>query len=177
MTESSKIEMLYAGKFVELVRNGRWEYARRVNGHRAVGIIAVTEAGELILVQQYRIPVGTDTIELPAGLVGDGDGPEEVASAARRELLEETGYEAGSIEYLFDGPSSAGLTDEQVDLVLARSIRQVHSGGGVEGEQITVHTVPLAKLSGSLDLHRDRGVQIDFKVRLAEYMLRLTQQK
>jgi ADP-ribose pyrophosphatase len=169
-------EVLHAGKFIELVRIGRWEYARRTRSQRAVGIIARTDGGELVLVQQHRIPVSADTIELPAGLVGDEDAHEAVTTAARRELLEETGYEAQRIEHLFDGPSSAGLTDEQVDLVLATGLRQVHCGGGIEGERITVHTVAIDNLSEFLKLQRSRGIQIDFKVRLAEYMLRLRQQ-
>lgn len=172
MAEPLTPEVLYAGKFIELVRNGRWEYARRAHGHRAVGIIAMTPADELILVQQYRIPVGTETIELPAGLVGDQEAGEKIETAARRELLEETGFTAAKVEYLFDGPSSAGLTDEQVDLVLATGLRRVHAGGGVEAERITVHTVHLDELGPFLELHRRRGVQIDLKVRLAEYMLR-----
>ncbi len=177
MAEPLTPEVLYAGKYVELVRSGRWEYARRAHGHRAVGIIAMAAADKLILVQQYRIPLGADTIELPAGLVGDQDAREEIETAARRELLEETGYEAQKIDYLFDGPSSAGLTDEQVDLVLATGLRQVHAGGGVEAERITVHTVRLDELGLFLQTHRGRGVQIDFKVRLAEYFLRFRHQK
>ena len=170
--EEQEVRGLYRGKFVELVCNGRWEYARRTHGGSVVGIVALTPARELIVVEQYRIPVGANTLELPAGLVGDEEAGEAIEAAARRELLEETGYDARKWEYLFDGPSSAGLTDEQVQLLLASDLRKVHEGGGVGNERITVHLVPLGELEGFLDGKRRAGVLVDFKVRLAGYMLR-----
>lgn len=165
-------EILFSGKFLEMLRSGRWEYAHRKGNVSAVGIIAVTPEGRLLLVEQYRIPVNTRTIELPAGLVGDEQGAESVELAAQRELLEETGYQAGKVEYLFDGPSSAGMTDEQVHLVLATDLRRQDAGGGVAGEQIIVHEVELADLGQFLAGKRRAGVQIDFKVRLAGCLMR-----
>ena len=168
----SKSEVVYAGKFLEMVKQDRWEFCRRVRGVSAVGIIAVTEAGELILVEQSRIPLAANTIELPAGLVGDDSAGEEIEAAARRELLEETGFAAEHIEYLYDGPSSAGLTDEVVHLVLARDVRETARGGGVGGEQITVHRVAINDLDAFLAQRRASGIHIDFKVRLAGLLLK-----
>lgn len=167
----AKHEVVYAGKFLEMVKDGKWEFVRRKGGVSAVGIIAVTDAGELLLVEQPRIPLGASTIELPAGLVGDDSANEEIEVAAKRELLEETGYAADDIHYLYDGPSSAGMTDEQVHLVLARNVRPIHAGGGVAGEQITVHHVPLPDIDRFLADKRKTGVHIDFKVRLAALLL------
>ena len=106
-------------------------------------------------------------LELPAGLVGD-DGSESTLEAAARELREETGYEApvGNLAWLMSGPSSAGLTDEIVDLVIATDVRRVGPGGGVSGERIDVTVVPLEDLEQHLLAKAAEGVAIDFKVRL-----------
>src|SRR5271170_4183678 len=104
----------WEGKFLRVLKSGRWEYADRVNSNGAVVIVPVTDDGKLVLIEQYRIPVGQRVIELPAGLAGDlpDAETEAMATAARRELLEETGYEAAEITMLMFGPPSAGLASE-----------------------------------------------------------------
>src|SRR5205085_12602765 len=96
MADAPQPTVLYDGKHIQLVRRDRWEYARRKNLTGIVAIVAVTGDGKLILVEQYRPPVGARGIELPAGLAGDaaGEESEALAAAARRELLQETGYGA-----------------------------------------------------------------------------------
>ena len=162
----SGIDTLYQGKHLNLVRADRWEYATRVGASGVVGILAVTPAGKLLLVEQYRKPVGRRVIELPAGLAGDGANTrdEELAIAARRELLEETGYDADRFEMLSRGPSSAGLTDETVVLYRAYNLKKVSAGGGDTTEEIVVHEVPL-NIAGKwlADRARDNRL-IDFKV-------------
>src|SRR5512140_2573788 len=64
-------ETLFTGRFLALVREGRWEYAHRVNATGAAIILAVTDDQRLLLVEQYRIPCHARTIELPAGIIGD----------------------------------------------------------------------------------------------------------
>src|SRR5882672_6123707 len=100
---------LHTGKFLALIQESHWEYVDRVNSPGAAIIAAVTDVQKLLLVEQYRIPLHSRTIELPAGMIGDepGSGDESQAEAARRELLEETGYDAGHMEALFTSPSSA----------------------------------------------------------------------
>lgn len=164
-------KVIYRGQFIELLQHDRWEYAHRAGNVSAVGIVAATDDQKLILVEQFRIPVDTTTIELPAGLVGDGDAGEDIIAAAERELLEETGYQAGQWKYLYDGPSSAGLTDERVHLVRARGLRKVGAGGGIAGEQIVVHEIALAELDAFLAAKRSAGVLIDLKVRLARLLV------
>ncbi len=82
--------ILCEGKFLALVKEGRWEYVDRIGSTGAASIVAVTDEQKLLLVEQHRIPVHARTIELPAGIVGDEPGgtSETLAEAAKRELLE-----------------------------------------------------------------------------------------
>ena len=164
---------LYAGKFLALVKEGRWEYADRTNATGAAIIVAVTDEQKLLLVEQYRIPVHARTIELPAGIIGDDPGncDEVHAEAARRELAEETGYEAGHIEPLTHGPTSSGLTSETVTLFLATKLRRVGAGGCVAHEDITVHEVPLEDIRNWLEAKAQSGVLIEPKVYAGLYFI------
>jgi len=139
-------QTLAEGKHLRLVSRGHWEYAERTVASGAVMIVPVTPAGRVIFVEQYRIPLGQVAIELPAGLVGDilGDAGEPLATAAERELIEETGYAAERLEMVGTFSTSAGLTNETVTLFVAHGLRRVGTGGGDSHEQITVHEVPLA---------------------------------
>ena len=125
----------------------------------------------MVLIEQYRIPLDRRVIELPAGLVGDlAENKEEgLLEAARRELLEETGYEAQSIDYLLDGPSSSGMTNEVFTLVLARDVRKVGSGGGDATEEIRVHVVALDEVDAWLASKRREGFMISPKIFAALY--------
>ena len=114
---------------MELLKEGRWEYVRRVNANGAVMIVAVTEDGELLLVEEYRVPLHALTIGLPAGISGD-KGEESTLQSARRELEEETGYRADAWTYLFTGPSSPGLTTEMVSFYLAEGLHQISKAAG-----------------------------------------------
>jgi ADP-ribose pyrophosphatase len=165
---------LYKGKFLALVKEGHWEYADRTNATGAAIIVAVTDEEKLLLVEQYRIPVHARTIELPAGIVGDdpGNGDEAQTEAARRELIEETGYEAGHIEALMHGPASSGLTSETVTLFLATKLRRVGAGGGVAHENITVHEVPLTEVHDWLEAKAQAGVLVEPKVYAGLYFIR-----
>jgi len=164
---------LYTGKFLALVQEGRWEYVDRVGATGAAIIVAVTEQQKLLLVEQYRIPVNARTIELPAGIVGDepGGADECHADAARRELLEETGYAAEQIEVLTTGPASSGLTSEVVTLLLASGLRRTDAGGGVGHENITVHEVPLNQIHDWLAAKAKEGLLIEPKVYAGLYFL------
>ena len=88
-----------------------WEYVSRSRGRNVVGIVAVTADDELVLVEQFRPPVNNRVLELPAGLVADEDAEEDPLNAARRELLEETGYVSDSWFHFATGLSSSGLSD------------------------------------------------------------------
>jgi ADP-ribose pyrophosphatase len=162
----SQIQTLYQGKYLRLLRSGTWEFVKRNNVCGIVGIVAVTDARELILVEQFRAPVNARVIELPAGLAGDlADAPvEDLALAAKRELLEETGYEASGMTLLAEGPVSAGLSDEVITLFRATGLTKHDDGGGDESENITVHHVPLDGIDAWLAEQRKAGKLIDLKL-------------
>ena len=125
--ESTDVEILAEGRHVRLVRRGTWEYAERTNAKMAVLVAAVTDEQKLLLVEQERIPVGKPVIELPAGLVGDDPGfeDERASDTAKRELIEETGYEAAEMTFLAEGPPSAGMTNERVTFFRASGLKKV----------------------------------------------------
>ncbi len=164
-------KILFTGKFLSLVQEGRWEYANRVKATGAAIILAVTDERKLLLVEQYRIPCHARTVELPAGIIGDEPefGHETHAEAARRELLEETGYLAGTMEALATGPASSGLTSEIVTLFRASNLRKTGKGGGMAHEEITVHEVPLTDIEAWLTDKARSGMLIDPKVYAALY--------
>src|SRR3954466_11841316 len=137
---------LFKGKFLALVKEGHWEYAHRVGATGAAIILAVTPENKILLVEQYRIPVHARTVELPAGITGDSGENESDGEAAKRELLEETGWQADKIEALMTGPASSGLTSETVTIFLATDLKRIHAGGGIEHEKIIVHEIPLRDL-------------------------------
>lgn len=157
---------LHTSKFLALIREGHWEYVDRVNATGAALVLAVTPERKVILVEQYRIPVHARTIELPAGIIGDEPGlsAESNAEAARRELLEETGYAAERVEALTVGPACSGITSERVTLFRATGLRRAGKGGGVAHEDITVHEVPLDGIVAWLEGKAKSGVLIDPKV-------------
>jgi ADP-ribose pyrophosphatase len=168
------LEVLAEGRYLRLVRRRGWEYAERTNAIAIVVLVAVTAEGRLLLTEQHREPVGGPVIELPAGLVGDrpGEAHEDLRTAARRELLEETGYEAGDLRPLAAGPPSAGLSSEVVTFLLATDLRHAGPGGGSEQESITVHEVPLAAVGDWLAEHARAGRLVDPKVYAGLYLLR-----
>jgi len=164
---SDKDEILLGeGRFLRLVRRGRWELVERVGASGAAALVAVTDDRRLVLISQPRPAIGGDVIELPAGLVGDDPGceGEGAAVAAARELTEETGYEASTVERLIGGPTSPGLTSEQITLYWASGLRRVGPGGGLETESITVHEIPLAEVEAWLLERAAAGDAIDLKV-------------
>ncbi|QOV88564.1 NUDIX hydrolase [Humisphaera borealis] len=157
---------LFEGKFISVVKTGNWEFVRRRNLSGIVGIVAVTADDKLILIEQFRPPVGKFVIELPAGLAGDiaGSESEDLSVAARRELLEETGYEAKTMKLLGAGAASAGLSDEIITMFLAKGLKKTGTGEGDGHEQITTHEIPLVRVEAWLKKQVKAGKLIDLKV-------------
>ncbi len=162
---SEQKEVMWAGKFVRVIKQGKWEYASRTREVRAVVILAEHD-GKVILIDQHRVPVGGRCIELPAGLVGDEDANATVEDTAIKELEEETGYTAERIERLGDFQSSPGMVAEGFSLVRAHGVRQISAGGGTADEDINVHLVERAGIPGFLVQKRAEGFAIDVKLLL-----------
>ncbi|MCW3834576.1 NUDIX hydrolase [Sphingomonas canadensis] len=160
------VETPWEGKWIVAKRQGRWEYVARARGIRAAVIVAVDAEGHLLMVEQYRVPLGRRCLELPAGLIGDEHEGDTVELAAIRELEEETGHTAERVELLGEYFSSPGMVSESFTLVRAHGVRRVGEGGGVAGEDITVHRVPLAGVSAFVAEKRAEGVAIDVRMLL-----------
>ncbi|HEY5776458.1 MAG TPA: NUDIX hydrolase [Xanthomonadales bacterium] len=155
----------YRGRFLGLQERDGWEYAFRTNVSGVAVLVPVTNARELILVEQYRIPVRSRVMELPAGLAGDtGDRDESLKTAAQRELIEETGYRAGFLDELLSCPSTPGMSDEIVTIFYAGDLEKVGPGGGNGDEDITVHHVPLKTASQWLEARMAEGIMVDPKI-------------
>ena len=155
----------WEGKYLTVKQRGTWEYVSRARGIKAAVILAVDD-GHVLLVEQYRVPLGKNCLELPAGLVGDEVAGEPAEIAAGRELEEETGYRAGNIENLGEFYSSPGMVSESFTLMKASDLTRVSDGGGVEGENITVHRVALGNVRDFIAAKRAEGCGMDVKLLL-----------
>lgn len=157
----------WRGRYIEARRKGRWEYVARARGIRAAVILAVHQR-HVVLVEQYRVPLGRPCLELPAGLIGDeaGSEGEDVLAAAARELEEETGFHAGRIEALGEFFSSPGMVSESFFLVRAHDLQRIGPGGGVADEGISVHLLPLAGIAGHIQTLAAQGMALDAKLLL-----------
>lgn len=169
---TSSDQLLYQTQWLSLHRIGHWDYVRRPHAEACVGVLAITDADEVVLVDQFRIPVGKRVIEIPAGLYGDepdhaGETPAECAS---RELLEETGFRAGSVTPLIVSPTSAGMSSEWTHLFHATNLTRIHQGGGVGGEDIRTHLVPIREIRSWLAARNVEGLGVDFKIHAALWL-------
>ena len=164
MPDSNQKKTVYEGRYLRLCIEGHWEYAERSNAGSAVIIIARTPADKLLFVEQFRVPLGRNTIEMPAGLVGDLDDEDTLERAAVRELLEETGWQAGQVQVLMTGPTSSGLSNELIAFVRATELTRIHAGGGDDSENITVHEVPVAEAAQWLARKMAEGYPMDPKL-------------
>ncbi|MBY0304832.1 MAG: NUDIX hydrolase [Sphingomonas sp.] len=155
----------WQGKFLAVKLDGTWEYVSRARGIQAAVILAIDD-GHVILVDQYRVPLGRRCLELPAGLVGDETVGESVELAAGRELEEETGYRAERIEPIGFFHSSPGMVSEGFTLVRAHGLTKVGPGGGSDDEDIIVHRVALDALPDFVAAKRAEGLAMDVKLLL-----------
>ncbi|MES1971963.1 MAG: NUDIX hydrolase [Pseudomonadota bacterium] len=160
---SEPIETVWEGRYIVVNKQGTWEYVSRARGIQAAVILAVDQ-GEVLLVEQYRVPLGRRCLELPAGLVGDEEEGESPETSAARELEEETGYRPAKVEKVGYFYSSPGMVSEGFTLVRATGLTKVSDGGGQGDEDITVHRVPLTGIVDFIAAKRGEGVAIDVRM-------------
>ena len=165
MSRDDTAQTVWEGKYIKVTKQGTWEYVSRTRNVTAAVILAIDQ-GHVILVEQYRVPIGARCLELPAGLVGDETEGEEVEAAANRELEEETGYRAGRMVDLGRFHSSAGMSSEGFNLLKAEQLTKVSEGGGVPGEDIEVHRVALDQVPAFIEAKRAEGCCVDVKLLL-----------
>lgn len=158
------MSVVWSGHYIEAVKEGTWEWVRRARDISASVILAITDEGAVVLIEEHRVPLGRNVIGLPAGLVGDTEAGDEPAAAARRELLEETGFAAANWRALGEFAASPGMSSETYHFFIATGLDRVQEGGGVGGEAITVHLVPLRGVSSFIAEARARGCAIDGKL-------------
>lgn len=166
LIKSSKVDLVWSGRYISFLKQSNWEFVKRNNCTGIVIILAMTKEDRVLLVEQFRPPVCKKVIEYPAGLISDKASfkNETVLTAARRELLEETGYKAKKMFKILEGPVSSGLTADLVTFVMAQDLTKVNQGGGDGTENIKVHEVPLAKVDGWVRNKVRRGYLVDPKI-------------
>jgi ADP-ribose pyrophosphatase len=138
-----------------------WEALERVGIAGIVVMVAITPSGKVVLEKQFRPPLGRDVIELPAGLVEHGESLEE---AAKRELIEETGWDAKKLEFLAEGPISTGASTEALRAYLCTDLQHVGKNGGDDNEIIEVIEVPIDDAQKFLRNAQLQGTLVDLKV-------------
>ena len=168
------IRVIGEGRFARFVDRDGWEYVERKNVTGIVAIVAVTDDERVVLVEQYRPAVEKRVLEIPAGLAGDSSElvGEPLVEAARRELLEEAGYEAETWEELGEATPSAGILTEVITMFRASGLRRVSEGGGDDAEEIQVHLPPLETVGEFLADRVRAGAVIDMKVWAALWLAR-----
>ena len=163
--KDAPLETVWEGKYISALKRGRWEYVSRTGSTNAVVILAEHD-GKVILIEQYRVPVGARCLELPAGLVGDENPNATVEETAVKELEEETGFTAQRVERLGQFHSSPGMVAESFTLVRAHGVRKIGEGGGNEHEDITVHLVAREDIEAFVRSRREAGSAVDVKLLL-----------
>lgn len=161
------IETRWEGRFITVKQQGSWEYVARARGIHAAVILAIDDADDgrhILLVEQYRVPLQRNCLELPAGLVGDEEAGETSEVAGARELEEETGYRAKQWTTIGEFYSSPGMVSESFTLLRASDLTKIGKGGGVSGEYIIVHRVALADVAEFVATKRSEGCAVDVRV-------------
>ncbi|RQW71003.1 NUDIX hydrolase [Lysinibacillus composti] len=129
---------IYSGKIISLkvddvlLPNGKEGKREIINHPGAVAVIAITNEGKLVLVEQYRKALERSIIEIPAGKLERGEEPE---LAAKRELEEETGYGCHEISYLQSFATSPGFADEVIHLYVAKNLYEIEEKAELDEDE------------------------------------------
>jgi ADP-ribose pyrophosphatase len=166
-----KDEEMWKGRFLRVIKRpfmniesgkgGHWELVKREVHGRIVAIMAVTPEKEVILVKIFRVPLKRYVLECAAGLP-DRPGEDE-AELARRELLEETGYQCDKLEEVISGPLNSGLMDDVLVFFLGTGARKITETNHENAEDIEVIKIPYNDLEHYLRNPPD-GMLVDLKI-------------
>ena len=159
----SKPLVLHQGRHLAFLSRDGWEYVEHRTAPEAAMVVALTPVGEVVLVEEFRPALNAPVVSLPSGLIGD-EGPESAEDAARRELLEETGYAAARFERLGRGPGSAGQSSELVTFFLARGAAPAGEQAAHDAGKIRVHLVSLRELAAWAGRAESGGALVDPKL-------------
>lgn len=141
----------------------QYEYVVRNKVAGIVAVLPVTKEKEIILIKQFRIPLQKWQIETPAWLIDKAWESAEVS--ARRELLEETGYEAWELEFVYRAATSAGLTNEEIDCFIAHDCFLSDKKWELDAiEQIETFKIPAHEVYAFLQDQAKSGILIESKV-------------
>jgi ADP-ribose pyrophosphatase len=162
-------ETLFEGRHLLLLRRLGWEYVEHRMAPEAVMIVALTPDRRIVLVEEFRPALDAPVVSLPAGLVGD-EVPEAPETAARRELREETGYDAPRLEVLARGPGSAGQSSEMITFFLAAGVVPAGPQAAHDRDSIRVHLVRVSELPAWARHRETEGVRIDPKIWAGLYL-------
>ncbi|HHU20297.1 MAG TPA: NUDIX hydrolase [Bacilli bacterium] len=147
-----KTEQIFTGRMIDLsvdtvvLPDGTESTREIVNHPGAVAIIAITDEGKIVVVEQYRKPLEKSLLEIPAGKLEPGENPVETA---KRELEEETGYRANRITYLTSSYTSPGFANEILYFYLADQLTAVENGLQADDDEfVEVFEYTLEELAG-----------------------------
>ena len=173
MKKNSKAKVLLEGKFLRFLNDGGYEYVQRNNCSGIVIIVGMTDDKKVVFTEQYRLPVGKNVVEFPAGLVNDHAAipNESLLAGAKREFFEETGYKVRKMTRIVHGPVSGGSTSDLVSMFKAEGLKKMGDGGGDHTENIKVHEVPFNKVDRWLANMKKKGKLIEPKVYAGLYFL------
>jgi ADP-ribose pyrophosphatase len=125
-----------------VLQNNQTGQRIRIDHPEASAIIPFVSDEEILMVRQYRYALGRETLEIPAGKLDPGENPDQ---CIRRELLEETGYEAGTIRRVYTYAPALGYSNELIHIYSGHQLKK--AGSGIDQREIAaVEKIPVEKL-------------------------------
>jgi ADP-ribose pyrophosphatase len=134
-----------------VLRNGQVRKRIYVEHPQAAAIVPFVSDSEIIMVSQYRYALGRETLEIPAGKIDGAESPEQ---CILRELVEETGYKAGHIKWLYTYAPAIGYSNELIHLYAGRDLQKLETE--IDGDEIS--SVKILTLEEVVSMVRDHEI-------------------